>query len=162
MKTFLLCLGLLPLLSFSQDCSIKTEIDPFSQQSRLSTGFIGLTNARLSVTADAKEFDFFFALSGGKCFDDATSLTILYDDGRTKSLMRSSGSMNCEGLFHFTLRNTVTSNSNLTRLETKKARSFMFTNGKEITTILLNEAQQTLFQNAIQCISKAGKTLLPK
>jgi hypothetical protein len=162
MKFLFSLLFFIPLLLHAQDCSIKTEKDQFTQQERLTTGFMQFTNCRLSVTADPKELDFFIAVPNGKCFDDASTLSIVFDDGRTKATFRNSGSMNCEGFFHFTLRNTPTSNSNLQRLETKKVRSFVLTNGNVITTILFNENQQQQLQTAVGCLSKEAKTLLTK
>ena len=162
MKLFVCFLALLPLQLFAQDCGIKKEKDQFTQQERLSTGFMQLTNAKLSVTADSKELDFFIAVSGGKCYDDASTVTITFEDGRTKSNFRSSGSMNCEGLFHFLIRNTPTSNSHLQRLETKKIKSIVLTNGPTVTSILLNEEQQQMLQKAVTCMSNEAKTLLKK
>ena len=146
----------------AQDCTIKKEKDQFTQQDRLTTGFVPLTNAKLSITADSKELDFFLALGGDKCFDDASTVAIVFEDGRTKSNFRSSGSMNCEGLFHFIIRNTPTSNSQLQRFETKKVKSMVLTNGKVVTSIMLNEAQQQAVQTAVACMSKEAKTLLIK
>jgi hypothetical protein len=70
--------------------------------------------------------------------------------------------MNCDGLFHFTIRNTPTSNSNLTRLETKKVKSMKLTNGKTITDIELTEEQKNRLQALAVCISKEAKTLIAK
>lgn len=153
---------LFPIFLHAQDCNIKKEKDQFTQQERLTTGFVQLTNSRLSVTADNKELDFFIAAPSDKCFDDASTLTITFEDGRTKSLFHNTGSMNCEGLFHFTIRNTPTSNSNLQRLETKKVKGFVLTNGNVVTSILLNETQQQTLQQAFGCISKEAKTLIAK
>lgn len=162
MKYLLAFLMLLPFAASTQKCAVKKEIDQFTQQERFTTGFLQLTNSKLSVTADSKELDFFIAVSGDKCFDDASTVSIVFEDGRTKSNFRNSGSMNCEGLFHFTIRNTPTSNSHLQRMETKKIKSFTLTNGKVITAILLNENQQQMLQAAITCLSKEAKTLLEK
>ena len=162
MKHFLLFFLSLPLFALSQDCLIKKEKDQFTQAERLTTGFIQLTNSRLSITADTKELDFFIAVSGNKCFDDATTLSVVYDDGRTKSNFRSSGSMNCEGLFHFIIRNTPTTNTNLQRMTTKKIKALVLTNGKEVTSILLNEEQQQVLQSAAACMATEAKTLLAK
>jgi hypothetical protein len=162
MKFLLLFLVFVPVALHAQECNIKKEKDQFSQQERLTTGFMQLTNSRLSVTADSKELDFFITVAPDKCFDDASTISIVFEDGRTKSNFRNSGSMNCEGLFHFTIRNTPTSNSHLQRLEVKKIKSMMLTNGKVATSILLNETQQQLLQNAITCLSKEAKTLIAK
>jgi hypothetical protein len=162
MKYILLYALLLPFALSAQECKLKNEKDQFTQQPRITTGFMPLNSSKLSITADSKELDFFIALSGDNCFDDASTLTILFEDGRTKTNFRNSGSMNCEGLFHFTIRNTPTSNSNLTRLETKKVKSLKLTNGKTITEIELTEEQKTRLQALAVCISKEAKTLLAK
>ncbi len=162
MKYLFLAFFCLPITLFAQDCAIKKEKDQFSQQDRLTTGFMQLTNCRLTITADGKELDFFFALGGDKCFDDASTVSILFEDGRTKANFRNTGSMNCEGLFHFTISNTPTTNYNLDRLSTKKVKAIMFTSGKAVTTITLSADQQQQLQTAAGCMAKEAKTLLPK
>ena len=156
---FLLLIGL-PVSLFAQDCRIKKEKDQFSQQERLTTGFIQLTNCRLSITADSKELDFLFSLGPDKCFDENSTLTVVYDDGHTKTNLRNTGSMNCEGLFHFTVRNTTTTNYNLDRLTTKKVKAFVLTNANVTTTVLLNPDQQQMIQTAAGCMAKEAKTLI--
>lgn len=160
MKYLFLVLFSLPLTLFAQDCSLKKEKDQFSQQERLTTGFLQLTNCRFSITADNKELDFFFSLGADKCFDENSTLSIVFDDGHTKSNFRNTGSMNCEGLFHFTIRNTATSNSNLVRLSTKKIKALVFTNDKTTTTVLLNADQQQQVQTTSDCMAKESKTLI--
>src|SRR6476620_11085507 len=150
----------LPIILFAQDCPLKKEKDQFSQQERLTTGFIQLTNCRLSMTADSKEIDFFFSVGGDKCFDDASTLTVMFDDNHTKLTLRNTGSMNCEGLFHFTIRNTATTNYNLDRLTTKKVKAFVLTNANVTTSVLLNADQQQMIQTAAGCMAKEAKTLI--
>lgn len=162
MKYLILFIALIPLAAFAQDCAIKKERDQFTQQDRLTTGFLQLTNAKVSITADSKDIDFFFSLAPDKCFDENSTLTVLYDDGRTKNNFRSSGSMNCEGLYHFSIRNTPTTNYNLDRMGTKKIKSITLTNDKTVTVITFNEQQQQLMQTAARCIATEAKTLLPK
>jgi hypothetical protein len=162
MKYFLILFVLIPGWLQAQDCMLKKEKDQFTQQDRLTTGFIQLTNARLSMTADNKELDFFLSVGGDKCFDEASTLSIVFEDGRTKLNVRNTGSMNCEGLFHFTLRNTPTPPSNLQRLAAKKIKSMVLTNDKAVTSILLNESQQQLVQTAADCMAKEAKTLIAK
>lgn len=162
MKYLMLFVVLFPVALFAQDCAIKKEKDQFSQQERLTTGFMQLTNSRLSITADNKELDFFITVSGDKCFDDASTLSVVFEDGRTKSNFRNTGSMNCEGLFHFAIRNTATTNFNLQRMATKKVKAIVLTNAKVITSILLNEAQQQMLLTAADCMAKEAKTLIIK
>lgn len=162
MKYLFLFLALIPATLFAQECTLKREKDQFSQQERLTTGFIQFTNSKLSITADSKEIDFFFSVGAGKCFDDAATLAVVFDDGRTKLNLRNTGSMNCDGLFHFTIRNTPTPNYNLQRLAAKKVKAMTLTSGKVTTSILLNESQQQALQTAADCMAKEAKTLLPK
>ena len=161
MKYSMFLFFLVPVSLAAQECAIKKEKDQFTQQDRVTTGFIPLTNSRISVTADSKELDFFIT-AGDKCFDDASTVSLVFEDGRTKTQFRNSGSMNCQGLFHFTIRNTATSNGQLQRLENKKIKSMVLTNGPTVTSILLNENQQQLLQSAIVCLSKEAKTLIAK
>jgi hypothetical protein len=149
-----------PFIAHAQECTLKKEKDQFSQQERLTTGFMQLTNSKLSITADAKELDFFIAAAKDKCYDDASTLSVVFEDGRTKSNFRNSGSMNCEGLFHFTIRNTPTPNFNLQRMATKKIKALVLTSGKVVTSILLNEAQQQMLQTTADCMAKEAKTLI--
>ena len=162
MKYFLLFTLILPVTLFAQDCTLKKEKDQFSQQDRLTTGFMQFTNCRTSITADSKDIDFFFSMGGDKCFDDASTLSVVFDDGHTKLNLRNTGSMNCEGLFHFTIRNTATPNYNLQRLASKKVKALMFTNGKVVTSVLLNADQQQQLQTFANCMSKQANTLIPK
>ncbi|HUQ97634.1 MAG TPA: hypothetical protein VM010_08210 [Chitinophagaceae bacterium] len=153
---------LFPIALAAQDCGLKTEKDQFTQQERLTTGFIPLTNAKISITADDKDIDFFIMAASDKCFDEASTASVVFDDGRTKANFRNSGSMNCEGLYHFTIRNTTTPNTNLQRMATKKIKAIVLTNGKIVTSILLNEAQQQQVLTAAACMAKEANTLLKK
>ena len=162
MKRILTFLLLVPFWAHAQECTLKKEKDQFSQQERLTTGFMQLTNSKISITADAKELDFFIAAAKDKCYDDASTLSVVFEDGRTKSNFRNSGSMNCEGLFHFTIRNTPTPNFNLQRMATKKIKALVLTSGKVVTSILLNETQQQMLQTAADCMAKEAKTLIVK
>ena len=160
MKFIFSLLLIAPLFVLAQDCKLKKEIDPFSQQPRLSTGFFGIGSDRLSMTADSKEIDFFFVVGGNKCFDDQTTVTIHFDGDRLRSNFRASGTMNCEGLYHFTVRNTATPNYALQRLATKKVASIKFVNGKTTTDIVLNEEQKQLLLEKATCMMEQAKTLI--
>ena len=162
MKIFMLLFFLFPAMLFAQDCQLKKEKDQFTQQDRLTTGFIQLTNSKLSITADSKELDFFIAASNDKCFDENSTLSVVFDDGHSKLNFRNSGSMNCQGLFHFTIRNTATPNFNLQRLAAKKVKALVLTNDKAVTSILLNADQQQALQTAADCMAKQAATLIAK
>jgi hypothetical protein len=162
MKYLLITVFFLPVVVFAQNCALKKEKDQFTQQERLTTGFMTMNNSKMSITADDKELDFFISLGSSACFDDASTLSIVFEDGRTKSNFRSSGSMNCEGLFHFVIRNTTTTNSNLQRLATKKVKTMTLTHGKDVTSITPNESEQQLLVTATSCMATEAKTLIKK
>ena len=66
---------LLPYFISAQDCTLKNEKDRFNQDPRLTTGFISLGAGNdkflLSISADKKEVDYFFALdNSAMCFND--------------------------------------------------------------------------------------------
>lgn len=168
MKHLFFLLALLPLFSHAQDCTIKKESDQFTQQPKLTTGFMpfgqGVQRYLLSVDATKTDIDFFFALNNGtegKCFNDASTATIFYEGSKLKAAYKNTGSMNCEGLFHFTFRNVATTPSALQRLATLKIANITLldTNKKEIK-LELTDAEKTLLMEKIACLIKESKTLL--
>lgn len=163
MKYSLSLFLLLPFFALAQNCSIKKSKDQFSQAPKLSTGFIELNTGSLSIDADSKEIDFFFAmknLSESKCFDDASTVSVQFDSTRSKLNFRNTGTMNCEGLFHFTFKNAAVPPSALQRLATKKISSFTLTGTKDVkTVIMLTEAQKQQLMEMITCLLTEAKTL---
>ena len=167
MKRILALLLLLPVFSFAQDCALKKYLDKFSNDPRLTTGTIKLNAGHLlSIDADSKEIDVFFMLgsNGGdaKCFDDASTATVTYEGGKLKANFKNTGSMNCEGYFHFTFKNAVATPSLLQRLGTLKIASIVFTAGKTKTEILLTDEQKAEVAKKISCITTEAKTLIKK
>src|SRR5689334_22845993 len=127
MKKLLGLFFLLPLAALAQTdtCGLKKETDPFTHQKKISTGFIpfNASGMKLNISIDATptEIDFFLWFTGdGKCFDDASTIQINYEGDRMKANFKNTGSMNCEGAFHFSFRNTPSTPSNLQRLTDKK------------------------------------------
>jgi hypothetical protein len=165
MKTILSLLLLLPFFGFGQDsCKLKQTRDAYTKEVKLSTGFITLGSNKVTIDANAKEIDIFFILGStaeGKCFDDASNVVVNYSNSRLKTTLHNSGTMNCEGYFHITFRNTVSTNYNLQKLIAQKTGSFVFTNGKVSTTVALNDDQQVIFQKAVSCLANQAKTLIP-
>lgn len=168
MKRLFFLLALLPLAAAAQDCPIKKEKDQFSQQPKFTTGFMpfgqGLSRFLLSVDATKSEVDFFFALnsgSEGRCFNEASNVQVAYEGSRVKATYKNTGSMNCEGLFHFTFRNTTTTPSALAKLGTAKVASFKWidSNKKEVV-YELTDAEKSLLMERVACIIKEAKTLL--
>ncbi len=163
MKIFISILFLLPLFSFAQDCKLKKTKDQFTQEPKLSTGFVTFSATTLSVDADNKEIDFLFSItnkSEEKCFDDASTISFVFE-GKQKSNFRNTGTMNCEGLFHVTFKNLRTTPGNLQRLVSKKIIAISLTgNNKSITTITLGPQQQQELMNMISCMVNESKTLI--
>jgi hypothetical protein len=164
MKYLLLIILSLPFTSKAQECKLKTLKDQFTQQPKLTTGFMTLNNARLSIDADAREITFLFVFNNGTnqgCFDDMSALAVAFDGTKTKANLRSGGPVNCEGYFHVVFKNTQTTATYLQRLATQKASSFTFTsNTKTTTTITLTEDQKEELMEAAACMASEAKKLI--
>src|SRR5215208_3586911 len=159
MKTFLFVLFFLPLFSSAQDtCKLRRETDPFTHQVKVSTGFIPFVanGVQLSVSVDAtgSEIDFFLWLQNdSRCFDEASTVQINYEGDRLKANFKHTGSMNCEGAFHFTFRNTVATPSNLERLASKKISTIRLTgSNKTVTDIAFSEEQKQQLMRMVSCV----------
>ncbi len=168
MKYFIAVDFLLPFSVLAQDCKIEKEADHVSLAPKLTTGFIpfnaGINRTLLSIDATNKEIDFFFALNNGadaKCFDANSTATINFEGERMKANFKNTGSMNCEGLFHFTFKNGTVTPTILQRLGTKKVSSILFTgNNKTMVTLTLNEKDQEKLMNLVNCMITESKTLV--
>lgn len=161
---FLLCL-LVSVAAGAQDCKLHKDIDPYTKETKLSTGFIYLTGASVTIDADSKEIDVLFSLEGpDKCFDNNSQAEIMFEGIKSKTSTRNSGSMNCEGLFHFTFRNSNASPTTLLqRMCTKKITQIIFTgNDKKQTktTILVDPETQETLMNLANCLVNEAKTLV--
>ncbi|HVG15771.1 MAG TPA: hypothetical protein VM935_12450 [Chitinophagaceae bacterium] len=163
MKYLFLCLLLSPALANAQACQLKKTKDQFSQEPKISTGFISFNNSLLSIDANKKEIDFFFSLKNSndtKCFDDASVATFVFE-GKLKSNFKNTGTMNCEGLFHINFKNLATTPGVLNRLLTKKITAISLTgNNKSVTTITLGAEQQQQLMDWANCLVTEAKTLL--
>jgi hypothetical protein len=163
MKHIILIFIFTPLFSFAQNCKLISSKDKFSQAPKLSTGFLSLGQVRLTIDADSKEINFLFTLNNNgdlKCFDDASTATMLLEDGRTKINFKNSGTMNCEGFFQFTIRNTPTTVSGLQRLSTLKIKSIKFTHNKQSMNFNLDEEQKQTLLDFSACMAKEAKNLI--
>ncbi|MGK2862871.1 MAG: hypothetical protein ACSLE0_13130 [Chitinophagaceae bacterium] len=148
-----------PLLN-AQDCKLIKETDPYTRVAKISSGFISLQGASLSIEADNKEIDFFFAVRD-KCFNDASTVFIYFEGSKIKTTYRNSGSMNCEGYFHFIFKNGTTTPTVLKKLASQKVASFIFTgNDKKATTVSLLPEQQTDLMQITNCIIEESKALI--
>lgn len=165
-KIFVLFL-LFPVFGFAQDsahidCKIKREINSFSKEEKLSSGFLKLNGGMVSFDATAAEITVLFSLEGREvCFDNNSTAYVYFDGTKSKLTIRNNGTMNCEGLFQFVFKNTVVPNTNMTRLSTQKVDKVVFktTSEKELTVTVLPERQTTFMQMA-NCLVNEAKMLI--
>jgi hypothetical protein len=163
MKSFvILFLATFPLAAVAQDCKLRHQADVYTKEKTISTGFIPLDGASLSIDASKAEVDLLFNVAGAdKCFTDASTAAIFFVGTRAKQTQRNGGSMNCEGLFHFIFRNGVTAPVLLRTFATKKIEKIVFTgNNKTETTVTLTPEQQQLVMDLSACMVKEAPTLL--
>lgn len=85
MKYLTLLFALLPVFAFSQqECQLIRETDPYTKQKTISTGFIALQGASLTIDASKPEIDLLFTLKGlDKCFTDASNAAIFFEGTKT-------------------------------------------------------------------------------
>jgi hypothetical protein len=167
MKHFIIVLLLVPFFGFAQDCKLKKGIDPITSKPTLSTGFIDLPGATLSIDINNKEIDFFFVMSAtnAKCLDENTEAEVVFEGGKAKqeikTAYKNSGSMNCDGIFHIIFKNSQFTPSPLQKLAAKKVLAIRLKGStpKPIEMNLTPELQQT-FMNVVSCVIKEAKTVL--
>lgn len=149
-----------PVTALSQECKLIRETDPYTKESKISTGFLTLQGATVNIEADSKELDFFFSLPD-RCFEDESTVFIFFEGSKTRTSYRNAGSMNCDGYFHFKYRNNASTNTVLNKLSTLKVAQMIFTDRdkKEVVVALL-PAQQLALQEATACMVKESKSLI--
>ncbi|MEI6947606.1 hypothetical protein V9K67_10465 [Paraflavisolibacter sp. H34] len=169
MKQLFIALICLPLASLAQDCPLKKEVDKFSQEPRLSTGFMSFNEGGhatlLSLDADAKEINLLFSLKRtgeSPCFDEESTAVITYEGKASKSTFRNSGAMNCNGIFQVTFKNVPTTPSILQRLATQKITSITLTGTPKPIIITLDSDQQQTFSSRANCLITEAKSLIKK
>jgi hypothetical protein len=162
MRLLFLCLSVLPLFASAQNCRLKKSVDPYTKETRLSTGMISLDGTNLSIEADSKEIDFFFSMVRQEtCFNDASTAVVSYDSTRIKGTFRNGGSVNCEGFFHIIFRNSPGTNALLNRLITQKITSIVLTSSATSkTTIELSSDDAQKVRYLAQCLVTEAKTLI--
>src|SRR5437773_12555303 len=102
MKYILVALFLFPLTTVAQDsCNIRKTQDTYTKQIKLSTEFIDMGAAKVSIEATKTDIDLLFSLGSGICFDDQSTAAAFYIGTKVKTSLKNSGTMNCDGLFHF-------------------------------------------------------------
>ena len=169
MKYISLIVLLLPLFMSAQDpvatgCKLIKETDPYTKETKLSSGFISLQmGASLNIDADSKEVDFFFTIPD-ECYTDASTVFIFFEGTKVKATYRNTGSMNCEGYFHFNFRNLAGTPGGLQKLATQRVTSFVFNGNdkKKPTTISLLPDQQKTFMEVTACMIAESKALIKK
>jgi hypothetical protein len=166
-KTLLaFCLLSIAYCGFAQDstgCKLIRETDPFTKQTKLSTGFIYFDGGSVTIDADSKEIDILFSIEGAdKCYDNNSVATIFFEGVKvTKLNTRNGGTMNCEGLFHFVFKNTATPNSVLQKLMKQKINHILFIgNNKKEATINISPAEQETLLTLANCLVNEAKTLI--
>jgi hypothetical protein len=163
MKSLLLIVFSFPLLLAAQDCKLIRETDPYTKQTKLTTGFIYVDGGSVTIDADSKEIIVLFSLDGAeKCFDDNSTAEVFFEGLKSKTLSRNQGTMNCEGFFQFVFRN---SNSNpttmLQRIMTKKITHIVFTgNGKKPVTVNVGPKEQEIIMAKATCLVNEGRSLI--
>jgi hypothetical protein len=165
MKRLLLLFIALPFLAPAQDCKLKKEIDRFSQQPKLSTGFMNLSSTSgsvsLNIEADSKEVKLLFSLGDGNCFDDMSTATFSFDSTRSKSSQKNATAMNCDGIFTIVFRNVLTTPSALQKITLHTISSITLTdNTKKKIEVNLKEEEKQLLLKKAACLVNEAKTLI--
>lgn len=165
MKYFVLFLLVLPIAGLCQDCKLHKDIDPYTKETKLSTGFVFLTGGSVTIDADSKEIDVLFSIEGAdKCYDNNSVAEIYFEGIKSKTTTRNAGTMNCEGLFHFVFRNSNSSPTTLLqRMCTKKITQIIFTSNDKKqtkTTITVEPQEQEILMNLANCLVNEAKTLI--
>ena len=166
MKNWLILLCILPFAATAQECTLKSSTDPFTHETKLSTGFApynrGSVNLSISIDATPSIIDFFFWFTGGSyCFDDQSYAEVIFEGEKSKMRLKNTGSMNCQGAFHFSFKNLATTGYQLKKLSTKKVSSINIVGaGKKATFVAFTEEQQESFLQAAACVERESKSLL--
>jgi hypothetical protein len=166
MKQLISFLLLLPVLSFAQDCKIKKEKDQFSQEPKVTTGFMKLSTSKgapvsVSIEADAKEIKLLFSLGESQCFDDQSTASVSWDSTRSKTSLRNATAMNCDGIFSVVFRNSTATPAGLEKFSKQKVSSIILINNrKEKVEITLNEDQKQLLRKFTGCLIPEAKALI--
>jgi hypothetical protein len=159
---FACCLLSIAYCSNAQDtCKLIRETDPYTKQTKLSTGFMYFDGGSLTIDADSKEIDFLFSIEGAdKCFDNNSMAAIFFEGVKTKMNSRNGGTMNCEGLFHFIFKNTPATTGMLQKLISQKINRIVFTgNNKKESTLNIGPVEQETLKTLATCLVNEAKAL---
>ncbi|MBL7749378.1 MAG: hypothetical protein JNM19_18200 [Chitinophagaceae bacterium] len=145
------------------NCKLIKETDPYTKETKLSTGFIFLDGGSVTIDADSKEIIVLFSLDGAeKCFDNNSTAEVYFEGLKSKTLSRNQGTMNCEGLFQFVFRNSRSNPTTLLqRIMTKKITHIIFTgNSKKPVTVTVGPAEQEAIMAQATCLVNDGRGLI--
>lgn len=163
MKLLLVFFSFFPILAGAQDCKLTRETDPFTKETRLSTGFVFLDGGSVTIDADSKEINVLFNVEGiERCFDNNSTADVFFEGIKSKTMSRNMGTMNCEGLFQFVFKNTPgTPTTLLQRMCTKKITQIIFTgNAKKPITVNVGANEQQALMTLANCIVTDAKALI--
>ena len=154
MRNFVLLLLLVPTVVFSQDCKLKRQTDPYTRITTLTTGFVPLEGASVSIDASKDDIDMLFTIKGSdRCFTDASQAYIYFVGSKSKQSVRNAGSMNCEGLFHFIFKNNTSPTTLLKKLAAQQVEKIVFVgNDKKEITVALDASQGKTLMQLTACI----------
>lgn len=144
-------------------CKLIKETDPYTKEIKLSSGFIGLDGASVTIDADSKEIIFLFSIeTADKCLDNNSTADLFFEGIKSKTMTRNAGTMNCEGLFQLVFKNSNSSPTTiLQRLTTKKLTQIIFTgNSKKPITVNLGIKEQEALQYLANCVLTEGRQLI--
>lgn len=159
---------IVPFLGLAQDtCKLTKSTDPFTHQTKISTGFVPFASgSQLSISVDATPTDidiFLWFTKDQKCFDEASTIQVNFEGDRYKLNLKNTGSMNCEGAFHFSFKNAANTPPQLQRLVDKRISLFHITGpNKTVTDVGFTEEQKAQLHRMITCVVRDSKSLLKK
>jgi hypothetical protein len=163
MKTLSLIFLLFPFLLQAQECKLIRESDPFTKETKLSSGFVYMDGASVTIDVDSRELIFLFSLEGpDRCLDNNSTADLYFEGLKSKTTTRNGGTMNCEGLFQFVFKNSHNNPTTLLqRLTTKKLTQIIFTgNTKKPITVNVGPKEQEAIIALANCILTEGRTLI--
>lgn len=168
MKKLFAIFLLIPIFSRAQDttapaCKLIKETDPYTKEIKLSTGFIGLDGASVTIDADSREIIVLFSLEGAeKCVDNNSVADVYFEGLKSKTMSRNAGTMNCEGLFQLIFKNTRNSPTTmLQRILTRKITHIIFTgNSGKPFTVNVGPKEQEALMSLANCLVTDAKSLI--
>lgn len=160
MRLIIVAALLLPFWGMTQDCKLHRDTDPYTKETKLSSGFMGIPDGSVSIDADAREVDLFFVINE-KCFVDGAMVQVFFEGIKAKMTYRNTGSMNCDGYFHIKFRNGASTPSLLQRFSTHKVTQLSFTTSdKKEKVITLSPEEQEQLKQLATCVINEAKTLV--